>query len=89
MNSIKRIRTQILRVTQEAFAEATGTRQPVVSAWESGARDPKKSSLDRILAAYPTLDPAEFFRPSGQPGEVIDLDQSSAGAESVPGDVVT
>jgi transcriptional regulator with XRE-family HTH domain len=38
-------------LTQQALAQAAGTSQPVISAYESGKRDPTHTTLRKLLAA--------------------------------------
>lgn len=38
-------------LTQTALAERLGTKQPVISRWESGADEPRLSTLRRIAAS--------------------------------------
>jgi transcriptional regulator with XRE-family HTH domain len=38
-------------LTQAALAQAAGTSQPVISAYEAGRRDPTVSTLRRLVAA--------------------------------------
>lgn len=71
MKALKRIRTRILKVTQEEFAKAIGRRQSVVSRWETRPDDPRLSTVARILEAYPSLDPAEFFKRDNDDEEVV------------------
>ena len=42
-------------LTQERFAEAISTSQTTVSAWECGDSTPRKSNVEKILAAIPGL----------------------------------
>lgn len=39
------------RLTQDELAKLAGTSRPTVSAYESGAKDPRADTLDRILEA--------------------------------------
>ena len=41
--------------SQERFAEAIGTSQTTVSAWECGESTPRKSNVEKMLAALPDL----------------------------------
>ena len=41
--------------SQEGFAKMIGTSQTTVSAWECGESTPRKTNVDRILAAFPSL----------------------------------
>lgn len=78
MNPLKRIRTRILQVTQVQMAETLGTTQVRVSKMEKTDGDPKLSTLRRILKAYPSLDPAEFFKDGVEgddDGEKVVLDE--------------
>jgi len=38
-------------LTQQALAQAAGTSQPVISAYESGRRDPTHTTLRKLVAA--------------------------------------
>lgn len=38
-------------LTQQALAEAAGTSQPVISAYEAGRRDPTYTTLRKLIAA--------------------------------------
>lgn len=53
-NNINAIRIHF-GLSQERFAEAIGTSQTTVSAWECGDSTPRKSNVDKILAALPSI----------------------------------
>lgn len=53
-NNINAIRIHY-GLSQEHFAEAIGTSQTTVSAWECGDSTPRKSNVDKILAALPNI----------------------------------
>lgn len=53
-NNINAIRIHY-GLSQERFAEAIGTSQTTVSAWECGDSTPRKSNVDKILAALPDI----------------------------------
>lgn len=47
---LRRIRCDIFRVSQIEMAEIAGVRQPTISRWERGLREPTLGSLKRIRA---------------------------------------
>ena len=53
-NNINAIRIHY-GLSQERFAEAIGTSQTTVSAWECGESTPRKNNVNKILAALPEL----------------------------------
>ena len=53
-NNINAIRIHY-GLSQERFAEAIGTSQTTVSAWECGDSTPRKSNIEKMLAALPDL----------------------------------
>lgn len=53
-NNINAIRIHY-GLSQERFAEVIGTSQTTVSAWECGESIPRKSNVDKMLAALPDL----------------------------------
>lgn len=53
-NNINAIRVHY-GLSQERFAEAIGTSQTTVSAWECGDSTPRKSNIEKMLAALPDL----------------------------------
>lgn len=61
MNAIKRIRTEVLKVTQEDFASAARVTQPTVSRWENNDGCPSLDEIKRICTRYPTVTPSRFF----------------------------
>ena len=42
--------------TQESFAELAGVSQTTVSAWECGSSTPRRSNIQRLIEAIPTID---------------------------------
>ena len=50
MNTIRKIRCQIFRITQEEMAAIAGVEQATISRWEAGANDPSLRHLRRIRA---------------------------------------
>jgi transcriptional regulator with XRE-family HTH domain len=50
MNQMLRIRRNVFRVTQIEMAQIAGVKQPTISRWERGLRDPDLSHLQRIRA---------------------------------------
>lgn len=50
MHPIEHIRTEILKVTQGAFAGIAGTTQATVSRWEAGELEPGRKEMARIRA---------------------------------------
>lgn len=62
MNLVQTIRA-VAGMTQTELAEAAGTSQPTIAAYESGARSPTWRTIERIagsvgLACYPTVNTA-------------------------------
>ena len=53
-NNINAIRVHF-GLSQERFAEAIGTSQTTVSAWECGESTPRKTNVEKIIAALPNL----------------------------------
>lgn len=51
MEPLKRIRTEIFRVTQTDFARMVEASQSTVSRWEKGTLEPTHGQLARIRAA--------------------------------------
>jgi DNA-binding transcriptional regulator YiaG len=49
--SIAHIRTKVFRMSQQAFADLAGVRQPTVSRWELGELHPNRESMRRIREA--------------------------------------
>jgi len=45
------IRQNIFGLSQSAFAEIAGVKQPTVSRWEAGEFEPNRDELERIRAA--------------------------------------
>jgi transcriptional regulator with XRE-family HTH domain len=45
-----RIRRKVFRVTQIEMAQIAGVKQPTISRWERGLRDPDLGHLQRIRA---------------------------------------
>lgn len=50
MNQMLRIRRNVFRVTQIEMAQIAGVKQPTISRWERGLREPDLSHLQRIRA---------------------------------------
>lgn len=50
MNQMLSIRRNVFRVTQIEMAQIAGVKQPTISRWERGLRDPDLSHLQRIRA---------------------------------------
>lgn len=50
MNQWLRIRRNVFRVTQIEMAQIAGVKQPTISRWERGLREPGISHLQRIRA---------------------------------------
>lgn len=48
MSTIARIRNEVFKVNQAAFAEIAGVTQPTVSRWEHGYWEPSREELERI-----------------------------------------
>ncbi len=61
INTIKHIRTTVLKINQEALAEAAGVTQPTVSRWERDELSPTIDEIKRVCAAYPSVKPERFF----------------------------
>lgn len=60
-----RARREALHLTQRDVAKLSGVKQPLISAIESGKREPSvatKAALDRVLAARPS-EMLRLFRP--------------------------
>lgn len=51
MTPIARIRQEIFKVPQAAFADIAGTTQPTVSRWENGELSPDAIEMSRIRQA--------------------------------------
>jgi DNA-binding transcriptional regulator YiaG len=51
MRPIEHIRREVFKMTQAAFAEVAGVRQPTVSRWEGGEFEPNRNELERIRDA--------------------------------------
>jgi DNA-binding transcriptional regulator YiaG len=45
------IRQNVFGLSQTAFAEIAGVKQPTVSRWEAGEFEPNRDELERIRAA--------------------------------------
>lgn len=45
------IRQNVFQLSQTAFAEIAGVKQPTVSRWENGEFEPNRDELERIRAA--------------------------------------
>lgn len=51
MLPIAHIRSQVFKLSQAAFAEVAGVKQPTVSRWERGEFEPNRDDLERIRRA--------------------------------------
>ncbi|MBP2297979.1 helix-turn-helix transcriptional regulator [Azospirillum picis] len=67
MNAIRRIRCEILQLTQAELARAAGTTQATVSRWERDEAEPSLSEMTRIRTRVKEAglpwDDAWFFEP--------------------------
>jgi transcriptional regulator with XRE-family HTH domain len=52
MTPFKRLRTQVLKVTQAEIASVTDTTQATVSRWEKGELFPDASQLGKLKSKY-------------------------------------
>lgn len=48
MNSLRHIRCEVFRITQEEMAKIAGVRQATISRWEAGITDPSLRHIRRI-----------------------------------------